>query len=838
MSTFDGVPKIRVVLKGESPREFNSGRVIIGRSGQADYLINHDSVSRHHLEIAIVERALWIRDLNSTKGTFIEGRRVPPGKSFQIRDIQPLRLGEDIYLTVGMVVERTPVIPRGLNEIRAELPTRIPNPQPLAQAKPQPPKEEFIPPELPLEKYETTLEDSSETPTKNSVPISPLEEQEEAESEADTQIVDIFSRLKSQPPVTTVSTTREDTDGSSFSKEIELLTSDEQKLKGAIAGLNTELKDLLSKKETREWEANQRTAEVSTLNEKARQLQRQIDKLQETFDEGKRKYEWWGEEKRIEVQKAELDLNTKKREIEIQKAALQLSVQELLSKKTLAERECKVIETSVQQNLKNVEQLRDRSIELTEVNQKMEEKRERLQTEFKTLSASFQHSVDKHNELTNQIQALEAELARLRGDHEEAKVSLAELKSENANFNEKIESERQRLLSETQNALKEDADRVRKSVADEGKNAVEAMKKEAAQELEAERAVMKEQIEREREELYRIFEAEKNDQIDSMKQRKAALESQLEEKRQAVEHELGERLSVGIREVEIRREEEERSLKMQRKAQIKEVSTNIERALNTHLGPLLKQNGGEDQLFLIVEDLYDIVSSAFHSPGKMESTSNAEPNRISIDPERKKEVKKFWRHFIFGAVGVLTLTGLFMEFRTPMKRVFASFLPKSAADDQYVKKATAELAQRSLFNPPMDTEFKSTFSANALYTAHYLEIKLDSNIQKTWVVELNHFFLNELHLNEKAIVKYFAVETTLIHKLSDIRGFINASYEKEGVARMKVAEDAATPELMRVVLGEPNFDKVHAFEKSFYLRMLQQKGYGDRDIARVPGPTK
>ena len=64
-------------LTGDGPQlEVTVNRSLVGRGGDADLMIPHDSVSPHHALIWYEEEGIWIRDMGSTNGTFLEGRRM------------------------------------------------------------------------------------------------------------------------------------------------------------------------------------------------------------------------------------------------------------------------------------------------------------------------------------------------------------------------------------------------------------------------------------------------------------------------------------------------------------------------------------------------------------------------------------------------------------------------------------------------------------------------------------------------------------------------------------------------------------------------------------------
>tara|TARA_Y100000991_G_C21969865_1_gene348815 strand:+ start:265 stop:2547 length:2283 start_codon:yes stop_codon:yes gene_type:complete len=66
-------------------------KVLIGRSKDCDIIINSSSVSRQHAEIAVISNEKYtINDLNSTNGTFVNGRK--------IRGVTKLGLADKIFI--------------------------------------------------------------------------------------------------------------------------------------------------------------------------------------------------------------------------------------------------------------------------------------------------------------------------------------------------------------------------------------------------------------------------------------------------------------------------------------------------------------------------------------------------------------------------------------------------------------------------------------------------------------------------------------------------------------------------------------------------------------------
>ncbi|HKS38868.1 MAG TPA: FHA domain-containing protein [Verrucomicrobiae bacterium] len=91
--------QVLIKLEGPPARTFTlvSGVNRIGRNPANDICLDDPTVSGHHCEIVVLNEEVFVRDLGSTNGTFIDSRRVSEAA---------LRVGERLHVgSVGMALE-------------------------------------------------------------------------------------------------------------------------------------------------------------------------------------------------------------------------------------------------------------------------------------------------------------------------------------------------------------------------------------------------------------------------------------------------------------------------------------------------------------------------------------------------------------------------------------------------------------------------------------------------------------------------------------------------------------------------------------------------------------
>jgi pSer/pThr/pTyr-binding forkhead associated (FHA) protein len=90
--------KFWIMSKTNEPRSFelNDEITFIGRSAVNDVRINDNYVSREHVMLRKLGDRVFVRDLGSRNGTFLNGRPLRPGTEVEVR--------EGVSIVIGMSV--------------------------------------------------------------------------------------------------------------------------------------------------------------------------------------------------------------------------------------------------------------------------------------------------------------------------------------------------------------------------------------------------------------------------------------------------------------------------------------------------------------------------------------------------------------------------------------------------------------------------------------------------------------------------------------------------------------------------------------------------------------
>ena len=81
---------------------------VIGRDPSADISLNVNFISRRHMRIGVQKDVVFIEDMGSSNGTFVNGKRIPPKQIVTLDNGDTLGVGPELQFLVEIPVADAP----------------------------------------------------------------------------------------------------------------------------------------------------------------------------------------------------------------------------------------------------------------------------------------------------------------------------------------------------------------------------------------------------------------------------------------------------------------------------------------------------------------------------------------------------------------------------------------------------------------------------------------------------------------------------------------------------------------------------------------------------------
>ncbi|HZK20067.1 MAG TPA: FHA domain-containing protein [Treponemataceae bacterium] len=73
-------------------------KITIGRAADNDVIIDNKLASRHHALIQRIKNAFYLKDLGSTNGTVLNGKKIPVSKYVKLQKGDTVSIGNDGFI--------------------------------------------------------------------------------------------------------------------------------------------------------------------------------------------------------------------------------------------------------------------------------------------------------------------------------------------------------------------------------------------------------------------------------------------------------------------------------------------------------------------------------------------------------------------------------------------------------------------------------------------------------------------------------------------------------------------------------------------------------------------
>jgi hypothetical protein len=94
---------LEILIDAQKPVIYllNKPEIYIGSLSTNDIIVSASGISRKHAKLVIQDKKVFITDQGSTNGTYMANERLAPGKRVEFTTLEPVRLGEQVFLTLS-----------------------------------------------------------------------------------------------------------------------------------------------------------------------------------------------------------------------------------------------------------------------------------------------------------------------------------------------------------------------------------------------------------------------------------------------------------------------------------------------------------------------------------------------------------------------------------------------------------------------------------------------------------------------------------------------------------------------------------------------------------------
>lgn len=798
------IRRLKISLKGGLAQEYtNKDTLTVGRSSDADFTVPDESVSREHLKIVVREDGIFVKDLGSSNGTRVGTQKVAPNELVKVQPDQPVAIGRA----------------QSVIYIRAVEDPASPEARPVSSS----PAPAFR--NLP-DKTEIHIREPNPLAQVHSLEVKKLDELIRGKQAALDEIQTVWQRTLAE--VNSSKAEKEKIDKAIRTAEAqyrEVVARAKQEQADILARTETEYRELLAKHDQerarieREFETKieERKSQISAHDTRIDELKVEITELQKQSKTNRKiAEESMKDREKIQAEHANAEALYKERlremDLQIRKVRAEEETYAAERKLKLAqiERDVEEMLTSRVRAEKEMAQARYESEKLREQAVQAKHAQEEALHLAEAAAKKEAQSHSRCDELRAEADGVRAEIEKLRSqayglikDKKDAENEIQSLRDQAKADATALIKKAEDSASEVQGEASAEAKKIREEAQEWGKQA----RAKAQQDAEAMLIAATEEAERLKSEAH---------EFDRTTREKIAAE--LEKHNRDAEMEIAQMKAMSLNEIQDQQEKDRRAFEKRLKHEADQIARALEKAIATRVAP---GSEGGSAASLSFADLRTIARGVLIPDHASEATEELK-KILPVDEVAKERAKRFWMHS--GVAAVLAIGLVILGYAVPGiygrlgKRMVRVIQAKNSQSDAYVKQFQDERAASLRYAPAQDRTFKDSYTDNIILLEHFAEMMVTPAIEKKWTLELNQFFLKELHLTEKLIVNFSPVESRMLRELIRLRGFINPAYELEGIQRMREVEAAAVEEMRKLLGGEGNLLKFRAFQQNFYYR--------------------
>ena len=281
-----------------------------------------------------------------------------------------------------------------------------------------------------------------------------------------------------------------------------------------------------------------------------------------------------------------------------------------------------------------------------------------------------------------------------------------------------------------------------------------------------------------------------------------------EELKKRQDDELGKAKLKALEDIKARVENEEKRYLETRRLRGLEISERVSEKLLSTLKEGVPQPG----------QLKSLIEAAV---AEANGSTSIEAGRVQTDESNaddKPRAGQTMKWAIAAAVAVIVVSGIF-------RRQLWTFI-RTHQGEGIASNIIAQRQIRSIYQPQQDNSFRASYTDNVLYMRNYYETKTNGEYIEKWTVRLGNDLelARSMGLSEEDLIRFAAKEASLVVRLGELRGKIDAVYLDDGIKKMRDAEAEDLVAMKSLLQTPKNFKTMTDLEIKFLREFQAQQG--------------
>lgn len=867
-----------------SKRSFEVAAVIVGRSPECFIQLSHPDISRKHLSIYVKENEVWVEDMGSSNGSFLNSIPLKPMNPQKIRATDELVLGKNTgialfaHLDSGeSVSEQSEETPPEVETPKAKIPQSVSIPEgatpdmskvgtpdgrqkvlrtaqeEAAEIVRAARKEAELEVQSIFERAQKTQKDAEDFYRKRLQEAA--QDAEELRSSTHKECDSLLAKTRQtcdeirkqvDLSVTELRTkTREECDKMYEDMEAQIKQVKEHRIREMEEGITHKETEILEDARNRmaiaEKDLQKSIASTQRIHEE--KLKSELEAHQEYISASEKEHRETLEREKSEHERAlteEREAQEKRISLELQEHAKRLEEElaqhnsELESEKEQQRKELsaelelhnKKIESELQEHIARIQSERESheaklSQELEQHNQRITRESEELEERIKRETLAFEKQ--SQQEMSNVRERIERELDEHEKEMESRRKELEKEFQTLTHRNQDLEEKVRNLNSEAR-SLSETVSTLKSK--QEGAESLLEETEKSNRKIKEESTALEKNIRDQSQalkELKREYEVLHNSHqslLDRRKQAQSDFESDVV------------KLKSRLQEEKDRHIKEEKEHLVYLKQETTKKVQQVERELLLEISR--KKSSFVKEILLSLEKTSGVVGKSLPEWRSEISTlekailDQVEGHLFSMQIEgsvvtEKSSIAKHKRKEKFQniAYGCALGVALVLGITFGIEKLEGpSPLERAVASEVEARKK--DLEERK-FDPPKSRELKDTYVDAVIYTEGYVDLTTSEDYQNKWSLALAKHMLKLWKVDEDSSIQVASISNALVKTLQERKESIHPDYIQDGLSKMKELESEAVKRMTSILGSQVRYESLKKFEKDFFNKYRSEK---------------